>query len=73
MAALKLFFLFIGSLAAFRAVDASLFPQNSALREVTTLDGIWDFRLTPPNDPRAGEREQWFNCANQDGKVYLKI
>jgi len=38
-----------------------LFPQDSETRERKSLDGIWDFRIAPRNDPDVGFREEWYN------------
>ncbi len=37
-----------------------LFPQESETRERKALDGIWNFRIAPRNDPDLGFRELWF-------------
>nr|CAD7459936.1 unnamed protein product [Timema tahoe] len=40
--------------------SALLYPQESETREVKTLDGIWKFRLSPPNKPDQGFDEEWY-------------
>ncbi|KAF4520121.1 hypothetical protein B566_EDAN010277 [Ephemera danica] len=37
-----------------------LYPRPSETREVRTLDGVWQFRISPTNDPNIGFREQWY-------------
>jgi hypothetical protein len=37
-----------------------LYPQESESRDVRSLDGIWNFRLSPETDPLTGFRERWF-------------
>ncbi|XP_043206639.1 beta-glucuronidase-like [Amphibalanus amphitrite] len=39
---------------------AGLPPQDSEWREVRSLDGLWQFKLCPTDDPERGFREQWF-------------
>ncbi|CAG2058281.1 unnamed protein product [Timema podura] len=41
--------------------SALLYPQESETREVKTLDGIWKFRLSPPNKPDQGFDEEWYD------------
>lgn len=38
-----------------------LFPRESESRDVRTLDGVWNFRLCPEEDPEQGSRERWFH------------
>ncbi len=35
-----------------------LYPRESESREVKSLDGVWNFRLSP--DPYVGFKEKWF-------------
>ncbi|XP_071538657.1 beta-glucuronidase-like isoform X2 [Panulirus ornatus] len=37
-----------------------LYPRESASREVRSLDGLWNFRLSPLHDPDKGFREEWY-------------
>jgi hypothetical protein len=37
-----------------------LYPQESESRDVRSLDGIWNFRISPETDPLTGFRERWF-------------
>nr|XP_045617692.1 beta-glucuronidase-like isoform X2 [Procambarus clarkii] len=37
-----------------------LYPRESASREVRSLDGLWNFRLSPLQDPDKGFREEWY-------------
>lgn len=37
-----------------------LFPQDSETRETKSLDGLWDFRLSPKYAPDIGFREEWY-------------
>lgn len=37
-----------------------LYPQESESRDLRSLDGIWNFRLSPETDPLTGFRERWF-------------
>ncbi|XP_021938962.1 beta-glucuronidase [Zootermopsis nevadensis] len=37
-----------------------LYPQESESRDVRSLDGLWNFRLSPEPDPLTGFRERWF-------------
>jgi len=65
MAFAALFFV----LVAVARVEGTIYPQHSPTREFRLLDGPWNFRLPPKNDPNAGEREKWYNCIDQEGKV----
>lgn len=44
-----------------------LYPRESISREVRSLDGLWNFRLSPLHDPDKGFREEWY--AQPLGKV----
>lgn len=47
-----------------------LFPRESESRDVRTLDGVWNFRLCPEEDPEQGSRERWFHQdLTQTGEV----
>ncbi|KAK3859234.1 hypothetical protein Pcinc_034635 [Petrolisthes cinctipes] len=37
-----------------------LYPRESASREVKSLDGLWNFRLSPLLDAEKGFREEWY-------------
>ncbi|KAF5308074.1 hypothetical protein FQR65_LT06449 [Abscondita terminalis] len=37
-----------------------LYPRESETREVMRLDGIWNFVLSPMNDPLVGFRNYWY-------------
>nr|CAD7195018.1 unnamed protein product [Timema douglasi] len=41
--------------------SALLYPQESETREVKPLDGVWKFRLSPPDKPDQGFDEEWYN------------
>ncbi|XP_020279014.1 beta-glucuronidase-like isoform X2 [Pseudomyrmex gracilis] len=38
-----------------------LYPRESESREVRSLDGLWDFVVSPEGDALRGYRESWFN------------
>lgn len=38
-----------------------LFPQASESREVISLDGIWKFNVSPPNNQEIGFEHKWFS------------
>ena len=38
-----------------------LFPRDSPSRSSKSLDGVWNFKLSPKLDQEAGFRESWFN------------
>ncbi|XP_069954209.1 beta-glucuronidase isoform X6 [Cherax quadricarinatus] len=38
-----------------------LYPRESVSREVRSLDGLWNFRLSPLQDPDKGFREEWYS------------
>ncbi|KAF4520951.1 hypothetical protein B566_EDAN008762 [Ephemera danica] len=37
-----------------------LYPRPSETREVKTLDGIWQFRISPTNDSNIGFKQKWY-------------
>lgn len=37
-----------------------LFPRDSETRQTVSLDGLWNFVLSPINDPLVGFREFWY-------------
>lgn len=37
-----------------------LYPRDSETRQTVSLDGVWNFVLSPINDPLIGFRELWF-------------
>ncbi|KAF0290661.1 Beta-glucuronidase [Amphibalanus amphitrite] len=39
-----------------------LYPRASESRDLVSLDGIWQFRVSPPGDPNAGFREAWYSA-----------
>lgn len=42
------------------APGGMLYPRESETREVNSLDGLWNFRLSPPTDHRLGFDQSWF-------------
>ena len=42
-------------------LEGLLFPRDSPSRSSKSLDGIWNFKLSPKLDQEAGFRESWFN------------
>lgn len=47
-----------------------LFPQDSETRQVTSLDGLWNFVVAPVNDPLVGFRDFWFKKDLQKVNFY---
>lgn len=39
-----------------------LYPYETPTREQKSLDGVWNFRLSPKDDPNKGFRESWFSA-----------
>lgn len=37
-----------------------LYPHESETREVMSLDGMWNFAMSDPNNPSEGVQEKWF-------------
>ncbi|XP_015111462.1 beta-glucuronidase [Diachasma alloeum] len=37
-----------------------LYPRESETREVKSLDGLWDFAMSPSGDSLTGIRDQWY-------------
>ncbi|XP_046618699.1 beta-glucuronidase isoform X2 [Neodiprion virginianus] len=37
-----------------------LYPRESESRQVVSLNGMWDFLVSPPADPEVGYREGWY-------------
>nr|AYV89220.1 beta-glucuronidase-like isoform X1 [Tetranychus evansi] len=51
-------------------VQSSLYPKDSLTRFTRSLDGIWNFRTAPIDDPDVGFREEWFaSPLSQTGPV----
>lgn len=47
-----------------------LYPRESESREVRSLDGMWDFIASPPDDVIKGYRESWYTKSlSKVGKV----
>jgi len=42
---------------------ALLFPRDSSSRNSKSLDGVWNFKLSPKLDQDAGFRESWFDSS----------
>jgi len=42
---------------------AILFPRDSSSRNSKSLDGVWNFKLSPKLDQDAGFRESWFDSS----------
>ncbi|XP_053609774.1 beta-glucuronidase isoform X2 [Plodia interpunctella] len=40
--------------------EGGLYPRESLTRELKSLDGIWNFRLSPPSDPLYGFLNGWY-------------
>jgi hypothetical protein len=49
--------------------EGILYPRESETRQVTTLDGVWRFRVT--NDSLRGFRERWFSQPLADVSNHL--
>ena len=47
--------------AFFSLTSATLYPYDSPIRQTKSLDGLWKFRLSPPNNPEVGFDESWFS------------
>lgn len=52
--------IFSGSVTHFAKGKGILYPQESESRERKSLDGIWNFRVAPRNDPELGFKQEWF-------------
>lgn len=37
-----------------------LYPQRNPIRDLLSLDGIWNFALSEPNEYTKGYQEQWY-------------
>ncbi|XP_012224049.1 beta-glucuronidase isoform X2 [Linepithema humile] len=47
-----------------------LYPRESESREVKSLDGLWDFVVSPEADARKGYKERWFiNDLSKAGEI----
>lgn len=49
----------------FSSVSA-LYPRESETRQVKSLDGLWSFKLSPPDDQMIGFRDKWYTKKLQD-------
>ncbi|CAB3370111.1 Hypothetical predicted protein [Cloeon dipterum] len=52
------------------SAEGLLYPQNSPTREMRSLDGSWNFRLSPKSQPNLGTIEKWFSCERDDDKGF---
>ncbi|XP_063236028.1 beta-glucuronidase-like [Bacillus rossius redtenbacheri] len=43
-----------------RAGVGGLYPRQTASRDLLSLDGLWNFRLTPTSDSQQGYKQQWY-------------
>ena len=48
-------------LALLSSASSLLYPRASESRDLLSLDGVWQFRVSPPGDPDAGFRDEWFS------------
>lgn len=47
-----------------------LFPRQSETREVSNLDGLWKFSISPKETPDIGFTEQWYNSFHNEVRYY---
>lgn len=52
-------FLYVLASASYVNSAGILYPRESESREVKSLDGMWNFRLSLP-DPLVGFKERWY-------------
>ncbi|XP_015792598.1 beta-glucuronidase [Tetranychus urticae] len=65
---MNLQFLFI--IFCVSCVQSSLYPKDSLTRFTRSLDGIWNFRISPIDDQNVGFKEKWFaSPLSQTGSV----
>ncbi|XP_066588121.1 uncharacterized protein [Prorops nasuta] len=52
-----------------------LYPRESESREVKSLDGLWDFVVSPEEDSLKGYREAWFtnNLSKDNGAIKMPV
>lgn len=50
---------YVSALATCASTAGILYPRESESREVKSLDGMWNFRLSLP-DPLVGFKERWY-------------
>lgn len=60
IAALTIWALIMQTVYGLVPPEGMLFPRESETREVVTLNGIWNFALSPQNDPLVGFRQYWY-------------
>nr|CAD7599134.1 unnamed protein product [Timema genevievae] len=56
--------MFLGSLLSAFGQEGPvgiLYPRESESREVRSLDGVWNFRLSPVNDTAKGFTDEWYS------------
>lgn len=51
-----------GELPPPQHIWGGLYPYETPTRDQKSLDGIWNFRLSPKNDSEKGFREEWFSA-----------
>ena len=62
-------------LTILQPLQGLLFPRDSPSRSSKSLDGVWNFKLSPKLDQDAGFRESWFNepLSHLGLRIILKI
>lgn len=51
--------LVLSALITYAGATGILYPRESESREVKSLDGMWNFRLSLP-DPLVGFKDRWY-------------
>lgn len=58
------------ALITYASTSGILYPRESESREVKSLDGMWNFKLSLP-DPLVGFKERWY--MKDLSKVYVPM
>jgi len=63
MTRLSAIVLFLFTLTKFVAYSSEniLYPVESESRELRTLHGLWNFKISPPNDQLIGFDKKWYS------------
>lgn len=49
-----------------------LYPVESESRELRTLHGLWNFKISPPNDQLVGFDQKWYTERFETVRCYRK-
>lgn len=60
--------LYSGPVCSFAYQGGILYPRESETRQLRSLDGLWNFILSPITDPLVGFNQKWYKSELQNVK-----